>query len=275
MPEGDTIYTAAGKLRPALVGRTIVAASGSRRFLDSRRLINRTVEKVQAQGKHLLFHLSRELVVHSHMGMTGAWHIYAAGQPWFKPMRQAALTLRTDLERTVVCFTPKQLEIVSATELRRDAWMCRLGPDLLDQEFHAAHEHDIVRRFRILNNWAIGEAILSQSVVCGIGNVYKSEVLFLQQIDPFSRVCEISDERLRSLIRLARRLMRRNLEGRPRRTRFGMNGTGGPRMWVYGRSHESCLKCETTIQMRRQGDLGRSTYYCPRCQRGSPVETFR
>ena len=160
----------------------------------------------------------------------------------------------------VVCFTPKILEYLSETRLRRHSWLARLGPDILAEEFD---EEEVLRRLRAVALAPIGEAVLDQTAVCGIGNVYKSEILFLEGIDPFARVSTLDEERARRLLRECRRLMRRNLEGYPRRTRLGRDGA---RQWVYRRSGEGCSKCGTKVRMRRQGDLGRSTYYCPECQ---------
>ncbi len=265
MPEGDTIYRAARSLRPALEGRRIVAASGWDRFVDATELDRQTVDRVEARGKHLLFHLRSGSAIHSHMGMTGSWHIYKKDQPWQKPLRQAALVLKTDQNYSIVCFTPRMLEVLSATELRRHRWLNRLAPDLLEPDFEASDIEEILRRFQVHRNTPIGEAIMNQSVICGVGNVYKSEVLFLLGLNPFAAVKEMETDTLKSLVTESRRLMRRNLDGRPRQTRFGMNGRPGHK-WVYGRSGDACHKCGETIRMRRQGDLGRSTYYCATCQ---------
>ena len=274
MPEGDTIYRAAKSLRPALEGRQIVAAKGWKRFVDSTQLRGDTVKTVEARGKHLLFHLQSGNTIHSHMGMTGSWHIYEQNQPWQKPPQQAALTLETDRNYSVVCFTPKLLELLSATDLRRHRWLARLAPDLLDPNFGHVDTDEILRRFHIHRSTPIGEAIMNQSVICGVGNVYKSEVLFLLGLNPFAAVKEFDADTLKSLVTESRRLMRRNLDGRSRQTKFGMNGRPGKK-WVYGRSGDGCLKCGATIQMRRQGDLGRSTYYCVECQKVAGLARVR
>ncbi len=259
MPEGDTLFRTAVSLRQVLEGRRLAAVHGEHgRPLED--LSGRTVAQIESRGKHLLIHLAGGDAIHSHLGMTGSWHIYAAGQPWRKPVRQAALALETDAARTAVLFSPKTLEILSADGLRRHRWLSRLGPDLL------AHDFDVERILTRLRRHAaapIGVAIMDQSVACGAGNVYKSEVLFLEQANPFARVDSLSDPQWQSVFCRTRDLMRRNLMGYPRTTRFGRDGT---RKWVYGRSGEACLRCGRLIQMRRQGELGRSTYFCPSCQ---------
>lgn len=260
MPEGDTIHRAAATLRPFVEGRTIESADRNDRSpLDVTALPGRILETVEPRGKHLLMHLDDGLVIHSHMGMTGSWHLYEHDAEWRKPRSRAWLVMR--FERVdAVCFTPKILELLSPDGLRRHAMLRGLGPDVLSPTFDVT---EVVERFRAASERPIGEAILDQRNVSGIGNVYKSEVLFLERIDPFGPVGSLSDETLERIIRTSRRLAFRNLDGRPRRTRFRSDGD---RKWVYGRSGEPCPECGATIKLRRQGDLGRTTYFCSKCQ---------
>ena len=220
----------------------------------------------------MLIHTDRGLAIHSHLGMTGSWHIYEVGEPWQKPIDYALITLemsaREDppgVPRVIVCFTPKLLEFLTPSEIKRHRRPSRLGPDLL------ASDLDLLRAFqrmRVHDSTSIGEAVMNQSIVCGIGNVYKSEVLFLTATHPLTRVGECTDERLEAILTTARKLMRRNLEGHTRRTRYAL---GGKPLWVYGRHGEACYKCQSTITFTRQGDLGRTTYWCPNCQPQSPA----
>jgi len=269
MPEGDTIFRAAAKLRGS-IDRAVIrdAVTGTAALkpvgpavaaIDAASLVGCRIDDIEARGKHLLMHLSDRRVIHSHMGMDGSWHVYAPGQPWRKPERQAEIVLRFD-RTTAVCFSPKLLEILSAGELKHHRWLARLGPDLLATQFD---EDDIVRRFRRCHRTPIGEALMNQTVVSGIGNVYKSELLFLDTIHPLTKVGELPEARLRSLMRRARKLLRRNVMAGPRRTRFRGDGH---RHWVYGRQGEPCMKCGEAIRLTRQGELGRTTYYCPACQ---------
>lgn len=274
MPEGDTIARAAARLRESVLGRRVVAARvgdpaergrragwSERRGLsiDAASLVGHEIIDVAARGKHLLVRFDDDRSLHSHLGMTGSWHVYAPGDPWRKPARQSAIAIETE-SACVVCFSPKVLELLSATALRRHRWISRLGPDILADEFDTAA---VVPRFRPHGFLPIGEAVLHQGIVCGIGNVYKSEILFRLGIDPFARVRDLDDETLRAILSEARMLMRRNLDGRKRRTRFGRDGVSHA---VYRRSGDRCLRCDTPIRMKRQGDHGRSTYYCPTCQ---------
>ena len=269
MPEGDTLYRIASNVRPALQGREIVAArsnaSPSVTAVDAASLVGSTVTEVEARGKHLLVSFDDGRVVHSHLGMTGSWHVYPAGESWNKPERQAGLVLRT-AAHNVVNFNPKQLRIVSYARIRRDHHLARLGPDLM----RAGVELEaILPRIRVHNAAPIGEAVMNQTIAAGIGNIYKSETLFLARINPWTRVRELTDERLLDYLRLAHRLMRLNRGTGMRTTRFRNDGQ---RHWVYGRRGEPCFECGGVITLRRQGDAGRTTYWCANCQPATLVE---
>jgi len=259
MPEGDTIFRSAATLRPAIEGRAIESARARDGVVDCEVLEGNAIAAVDSRGKHLLMHLASGHALHSHMGMTGSWRLYRPEQPWQKPERYAALVMRI-AGLDVVCFSPKLLELLTANQLRRHAHLNRLGPDLLADDFDAP---GAIARFRAHNRLPLGEAVMNQSIVCGIGNVYKSELLFLQGLDPFAATAEFTDDELVALLENARTLMRRNLARGPRQTRFRGDGR---RLWAYGRSGEACYKCGGPIQLRRQGEAGRTTYWCPECQ---------
>ena len=267
MPEGDTIHRSAQRLAPVLDGATVVAADDNGRFVDSSQLRDVTFASTIARGKHLLMQLSDGRVLHSHMGMTGSWHTYAVGEPWRKPSRWAALQMQVETHRgdaaTVVCFSPKTLKLLTATQFRRHAYLNRLGPDLMSPG--ELVEADVLARFRVHNLATIGEAVMNQTIVCGIGNVYKSETLFLTATNPMTRVSELSDESVFQIVARARELMLKNRQGYPRKTRLSADSH---HLWVYGRSGEPCFTCGSEIRLTRQGDLGRSTYWCPVCQAG-------
>jgi endonuclease-8 len=264
MPEGDTIFRTAVRLRQVILGREVTAARQGPNRTPLTSLVGKSVGSIEARGKHLLIHVGSE-TVHSHLGMTGSWHVYAPGEPWRKPARRAMLTLETR-DCVCVCFSPKTLEILSPDALRRHRHLRRLGPDLLGE---LPSRTEIVERFRVHNRTPIGEALMNQTIVCGIGNVYKSEVLFVCRVNPFVRVESLSDARILQLVDGARDLMRKNLQGFPRRTRFRLDGR---RQWVYGRSGRRCFECGQAIRIRCQGDLGRTTFWCPSCQ---PAEEQR
>ena len=261
MPEGDTIYLSARRLK-VLEGARIESASSPRQALDCLSLTERSIERVESRGKHLLMILDDESVIHSHMGMTGSWHLYRSNEAWRKPRRFAALILSTT-DFDSVCFTPKTIEHLDRRSYLRHRHLSRLGPDLLTTEPFPMEE--AVRRFRVHNASPIGVALVNQTIVSGIGNVYKSELLFLMGLNPWGTVKELDDALLKRSLNRVAELMRENLHGRRRQTR---RRTDGPGYWVYGREGERCLKCGTRIEMKRQGDAGRSTYWCRSCQDG-------
>jgi endonuclease VIII len=258
MPEGDTIFRAARTLQKALGEQTITGFRTSLPKIREAEFAGRRITKVEARGKNLLIHFDDGRVLHTHMMMTGSWHIYRPGEKWQRPERQARIVLETE-KFVAVCFNAPVVELFTATQLARDKNLRALGPDILSTKFDSAES---IRRLRELNERAIGEALLHQRSLAGIGNIYKSETLFLCGTDPFRVVRDFSDIELEKIILHARKLMSANLTNLSRATRL----LGGKRFWVYGRSGEACFCCGTKIKMRRQGISQRSTYWCPKCQ---------
>jgi endonuclease VIII len=300
MPEGDTIFRAAETLRKALLGKTITRFETT---VDAVAAVNaatpvagRTVSAVTPQGKHLLISFSLpeaddpssssskrpagpdssrthsvgaplhpssfsdDLVLHTHLRMTGSWHLYRPGEAWQKPARQAKVMLYTE-DFVAPCFNAPVVALMTARQAARAPELTTLGPDAMDADFDPDEAH---RRMRRRPEVEIGVALLNQRLMAGVGNVYKSEVLFLKRVSPFLKIEALSDEMLAELIAEAHRLMRLNQDRGSRRTVFGMNNR--ERLWVYGRSGEPCRVCGTPIRMRRQGMDARSTYFCPNCQ---------
>lgn len=263
MPEGDTIYRTAVRLDAVMRGQTILESRARDPRLPAASLTGLRLTAIEPRGKHLLMHCSDGRVVHSHMGMTGAWHVYRPDELWRKPAGRAALVLVLPAA-VCVCFSPKTLELLGPDAFRRHAQLRRLGPDLLAANWVPGPS---LERFRRHAPTPIGEAVMNQSIVCGMGNVYKSEVLFLEGLHPWDRVGQLSDDRLRAMLQRARGLLQRNLTGYPRRTRPALDGR---RLWVYGRHGAGCFRCAHPIRMRRQGEQGRTTYWCPQCQPALP-----
>lgn len=259
MPEGDTLFRVARQITAQICGKRIEAARAKPELAHAPALTGHRLDRAEARGKNLLLDFDNELSVHSHLGMTGSWHIYPRGERWRKPAGRAALALRFDTH-DLVCFSPRLIEVNSAARIYRNPLLTRLGPDLLAVSFD---EEEALRRLRRHGGLPVGEALMAQQLVAGIGNVYKSEILFMQRADPFSAVSALDDDALRGCLRTARRYLRLNLEGRRRKFR---GSTHGERLWVYRRRGLPCLVCATPIQMRRQGETARSTYFCPRCQ---------
>jgi endonuclease-8 len=266
MPEGDTIWRTARTLHGALAGRMLAGflsplsgvAAAARRL----NLVGQAIAAVESNGKHLLIRFSGGATLHTHLGMTGSWHLYRPGTPWRKPARAARAVIETD-EAIAVCFSAPIVEVLPPGRRAEPAALVRLGPDLLSGSFDALAAR---RRLRARPREEIGVALLDQTALAGIGNVYKSEICFLCGVNPFLRVGDLDDVTLDRLIETARRELRRNLGPGMRRTRSTLSRE---RLWVYRRSGKACLRCGGAVQRRRQGEQGRSTYWCPACQPGS------
>lgn len=258
MPEGDTILRAARALGRSLEGKSLTEFSSPLPALAGADLAGRRVDSVEARGKNLLIRFDDGRALVTHMRMTGSWHLYQPGEPWKKPQRLARAVLAT-ADAVAVCFNAPVVELLSARQLVRSERLRRLGPDVLGERFDPS---ETARRLAAFPDTPIGEALLLQSALAGIGNIYKSETLFACRADPFAPVAAFSAGELGEIAARARELMSANLSGSPRRT---LGFRGGP-YGVYRRSGQPCRACGTRIRMRRQGTAGRSTYWCPRCQ---------
>ncbi|AUX42814.1 DNA glycosylase [Sorangium cellulosum] len=276
MPEGDTLFRIAAALGPALEGARVLALELPRSDRRGDRLVGRRVERVEARGKNLLIFFDDGIVLHTHLRMSGAWHLYREGERWKRSEASASVILAVP-GYVAVCFRAPIVRLLRASSLRGDALLGSLGPDLLADGFDPA---EALRRLRALDEVPLGVAIMDQRVVAGIGNVYKSELLFRKRLDPFAPVRVYSDGELSDMIDLGRRLLQANVEPRDaagtyrgptghylhtRTTRTGFDRGRRP-VSVYGREGHACYECGAAVQMRRQGTMMRSTYFCPRCQ---------
>jgi endonuclease-8 len=264
MPEGDTIFRTATVLRRALLGGQVRRAfaqprPGLPRVPTLTPLVGSRVEAVEARGKHLLIGFSGGLWVRTHMRMKGSWHRYAPGSPWRLARSRASCVLETE-SAVAVCFDAPEVELLTEAELGRHAALRSLGPDLLAADFDA---DEAVRRLRSRPSATIGEALLDQRALAGIGNVVKSETLFMERLDPWAPIASFSDTQLQALVDRARGLLAANTGGR--RVTTGISAPGRS-LWVYGRAGRPCRRCGTLIRTARQGEQGRTTYWCPRCQ---------
>lgn len=265
MPEGDTIFRTASVLRRALVGGEVRAAMaqprpGLARVPRLEALVGRTVETVEARGKHLLIGFSGGLWLRTHMRMKGSWHRYARGEAWRLPRSRASCVLETE-SAVAVCFDAPVVELLTDADLMVHGALLALGPDLLSASFDAG---EAVRRLRERAAMPMGEALLDQKALAGIGNVIKSETCFVERADPWAAVSEFSDGELDALVDRARRLLAANTGG-GRRVTTGV-GAPGASLWVYGRADRPCRRCGTRIRGARQGEQARMTYWCPHCQ---------
>ncbi|MCB1039789.1 MAG: hypothetical protein KDA94_09725 [Acidimicrobiales bacterium] len=264
MPEGDTLHRTAARLRPALVGGVLERFEAPR-LLGDRPRPGATITEVEAVGKHLLIHFDDGLCLRTHLGMPGSWHLYRAGERWRKPRHLVRALVAVD-GWEAVCFSAPQVQTFRpdrpggalGTDLDP---LGHLGPDLCGAD---PDIDEAVRRFAAIPepDEQIAPALLDQRIAAGIGNVYKSEVLHRQRVDPFVRVAEVPEAVRRRLLTDAARLLRANLATSRRTTVAGPPGS----LAVYGRARQPCRTCGTPIRVARQGAQARSTYWCPRCQ---------
>jgi endonuclease-8 len=270
MPEGDTIFRAARTLHRALAGRIVTRFESVLPGLARYPVAGRAIESVTSRGKHLLFAFSGDLVLRTHMRMNGSWHLYRRGDRWQRPTRDMRVLVET-AEAVAVGFNVPIAELLTSRELSRHNELLALGPDLLGAEFD---RDEALRRLRERARDPIGDALLNQRVLSGIGNMFKSEILFMARIDPFTPVAELSDASLRGIVEISLKQLRVNVASRSRT----MAPTGGRRttgslhpskgLWVYGRGGQACRRCGTGIRATKTGLDARLTYWCPRCQTG-------
>jgi endonuclease VIII len=266
VPEGDTIHRLAARLRPALEGKT-ARALWLRDRGDVPELTGVAIEEVVALGKHLLIALGARHVFHGHLGMHGKWFAYRHGEAWRRSPATAVARIDT-ADGVFVCFRAPVAEVLRRIELSAHPVLSRLGPDLLAPEVDFAR---VVRRARRSDARSVADLLLDQRVACGIGNVYKNEVLFVERVQPWTEPAALDDAQIESLYRRARELMQRNLGGWKRTTVAQIRAEQPwprelPRVFVYGRGGEPCLRCGGAIASRRQGDAARTTFWCARCQ---------
>jgi endonuclease-8 len=268
MPEGDSIHNLARELAPALVGREVVSFSARRLpRMTAQSVVGHRVLSVVARGKNLLIGFDDERVLHIHLRMNGRLRLERPRSAfWNAPRASPEVQLVVDGASVVGRDIPI-LRLLTSTQVRRDPALSGLGPDLTTVDWD---EEQALTRLRGLGDRPISSALLVQHAMAGIGNVYKSEVLFLEGIDPRAVVSSLCDDELRALLRRASALLRSNLGKGPRTTR---RERSGPRLWVYRRAGRPCLRCGTPVERfldAATAERGRSTYYCPKCQHSRP-----
>ena len=259
MPEGDTIHRAASALRTALAGRKMV------RF-DSPRLVGpvpqagRVVEQVESHGKHLEIQWDNGMVLHTHMRMSGSWHLYRIGERWRKPYQQMRVSIETD-EWVAVCFNAPVVETYRLPDKRRHPGMGRLGPDLCKSDTDLGAVVNLLLSYDDPTA-RIGDVLLDQRVMCGVGNVYRCEVLWAAGMSPFGEVGSLSERDAIRLVNTAASQLRSNLHHAKRLVANDVKGG----LAVYGRNGQRCPRCISNVEMRRMGLHNRILYWCPGCQ---------
>ncbi len=252
MAEGDTILRAKRRLADALAGQAVaVSAPNPRgRAAGIERLDGRTLAGVDAHGKHLPFDFG-DLVLHSHLGMSGGWHVYERGARWHRP-RSSAWAVLGGERADAVQFGGPTLRVLRASRVAIDPQLARLGPDILAEDLDLDR---ILARFRAAGqSRTLGDALLDQHLTAGIGNIFKSEACWAARIDPWHKLVEVSDDDLRAVLQAAREQMLAAVELGDRH-RFHVYKHRGP-----------CSRCRGTVRHRGQGDANRTTWWCGRCQ---------
>jgi endonuclease VIII len=259
MPEGDTVWLAARRMHDALAGRALTRTDFRVPRLATVDLAGQTVHEVVSRGKHLLTRIGADLTLHTHFKMDGSWHLYRQGERWRGGPGHEVRVLLENGEWQAVGFRLPVVEL-----LRRSAEgnaVGHLGPDLLGPDWDP---DEAVRRLLAAPDRPIGEALLDQRNLAGIGNLYKAEVLFLQGLSPWAPVGQVGD--LPRLVSRAQLLLEHN-RAAPSQVTTG-DTRRGRHHWVYGRGGQPCRRCGTTILVQGQGDPAyeRVTFWCPRCQ---------
>jgi endonuclease-8 len=274
MPEGDSIFRAARSMHRVLAGHVVTRFETAYAHLDrvnvDTPITGRTIERIESAGKHHLIVFSGDLILRTHMRMNGSWHLYRHGERWWRGPQ--AMRVRIDTADWVaVAFDVPVAEFVTPKELASTDPVARLGPDLLGREFD---RDEAVRRLIASAHQPIAMALLDQRLVAGIGNVYKSEVLFLSRVNPFTPSGAVPRDALERMLELARGLLQDNvIDGTSARIQTYRNlrmtnraSAHDESLWVYGRAGKPCRKCGTPIEMKKMGVEARSTYWCPECQ---------
>jgi endonuclease-8 len=278
MPEGDTIYRAARALQKAIGGKVVTGFETGlatlSRVNDDAPLVGRTVERVESRGKWCLIYFSGDLILMTHMLMSGSWHLYRTGEKWWMGRSKMRVVIRT-ADWEAVAFNVPIAEFHTARSLERSSQVPKLGPDILSAEFTVEDGVARVAAYGHENPEAeIGVVLLNQRVLAGLGNVYKSEVAFAAGVNPFRAMRTLTPPEIEKMVEVAQRYMKANVaDGSPagivtysgnRRTTHAMNRE--ERLWVYRRQGQECRRCGAAVMMRKQGVQARSTYWCPECQ---------
>ncbi len=277
MPEGDTIYRTARALQRAIGGKVVVgfetALGKLARVNDDTRLVGRVIEKVESRGKWCLIYFSGDLILVTHMLMSGSWHLYRIGERWQMGRSHMRVVIRT-ADWEAVGFNIPVAEFHTARSLERNSQVTKLGPDILSKDFTVEScAAQLMGYARGNPDAQVAEVLLNQSVLAGLGNVYKSEVAFAAGVNPFRAMRTITSREIEAMVNFAHRYMKANVvDGKGdgivtygnRRATQAMNREA--RLWVYRRTGKECRRCGATVLMRKQGTQARSTYWCPECQ---------
>jgi endonuclease-8 len=264
VPEGDTVWLTAHRLDAALRGRPVTRFELRVPQLALADLRGDTVADVVARGKHILIRFLGGRTLHTHLRMDGSWHLSRAGE---RPRRHPEHLIRAligNADWLAVGYRVHDVRLIATSE--EAAVVGHLGPDLLSGDWDADDLAEAVRRLRQLPHRPVGEALLDQRNLAGIGNLYRAEVLFVRHLNPWTPVGDVPE--LAQLVDTARRLLRANRD-HPEQSTTGLTARS-EQHWVYQRGGQPCRRCGTLISAGQQGDPPRQrpTWWCPRCQPG-------
>ena len=278
MPEGDTIYRSARAMQLAIGGKVCTGFETGlaplARVNDDAPLAGRMIEKVEAKGKWLLVHFSDDLILVTHMLMSGSWHLYKTGEKWWMGRDRMRAVIRT-ADWQAVAFNVPVAEFHTARSLERYSQIPKLGLDALSEEYTVEKGVAKLREYGLAHPEAeIAVVLLNQRVIAGLGNVYKSEVAFAAGVNPFRAMSTVTDRELEVMAEVSQKWLKVNVadgKGDGIVTYSGNRRTTGAtnreeRLFVYGRQGQECRRCGALVQMRKQGEQARSTYWCPDCQ---------
>jgi endonuclease VIII len=275
MPEGDTIFRTARSLGRALAGKPLTGFRSTypklTRFHDDTPLTGQLIERVESRGKWLLIHFSGGATLVTHMLMSGSWHIYRHGERWQKPRFDMRIVLE-NADYIAVGFKVPVAEMHTAQSLARDRRIPASAIDVLSREF----DPDEAERCLLAHpGEEVGDVLLHQDVLAGVGNVFKSEICFVTGIHPFAKVAALTPQQVKALVATARKLVGANVledsgdmivtyGGRQRRTTNSSDPSES--LWVYGRHGVPCGRCGQPVRRRLQGPDARVTFWCATCQ---------
>jgi endonuclease VIII len=283
VPEGDSIFRSARTLNRALAGHVVTgfetAYAHLARVDADGPIAGRTIVRCESAGKHLLIVFTGDLILRTHMRMNGSWHLYRHGERWWRGPQSMRIRIDT-ADWVAVAFDVPVAEFVQEREVERRGPVAALGPDLLAGA-RRGDRGEAIRRLYACGAMPIERALLDQRVIAGIGNIFKSEVLFVAGVHPETAASALGEEGLGRIVDIAERLLRMNVGNTSSggittvRSLRQSIGRAGPddRLYVYGRAGRPCRTCGTPIMMRKTGADARSTYWCPQCQRESVLGT--
>jgi endonuclease-8 len=266
MPEGEPIHRTAAALRTALVGRKLVRFDAPR-LVGGAPTAGRTIERVEAHGKHLEIEWDDGVVLHTHMRRSASWHLYRTEEPWRRPSSQLRASVEVE-EWVAACFNAPVVETYRRPDLSRHPGFGGLGPDLCRADADLGRCVDLLLSYRDPEA-GLGEVLLDQRAMCGLGNVYRAEVLWVCELSPSAPVGAVSERDALRIVNTAARLLRANLRHVHR-----ISVPGVPGLAVYGRTGQPCFRCGASIDSQPTGEYQRVLYWCPGCQvRLAPVPT--